>query len=179
MSAQNQNSTLKTEKPKMVELKTLLAWQSPARPFKKRDREYFTTIGAIVFLLAVILLFLKEWLLIAVMIALMFVAYILASVPPEEVEHKITTRGIMTGRRHYNWDDLAKFWFSERWKQAILHVETKLRFPGQLIILLGETDKEEIKKLLGKYLTFDQPEPTWMDNAAGWLAKKVPLEKTS
>ncbi len=179
MPAQKQSSTLKTEKPKMVELKTLLTWKSPARPFKKRDREYFTTIGAIVFLLAVILLFLKEWLLIAVIIALMFVAYILSSVPPEETEHKITTRGVFTGNRHYDWENLNKFWFSERWKQAILHVETKLRFPGQLTVLLGETDKEEIEKALSKYLTLEQPEPTWMDNAADWLAKKVPLEKTS
>jgi hypothetical protein len=179
MPVRKQPSTLKTKKPKMVELKTLLAWKSPARPFKRRDREYFTTIGAIVFLLAVILLFLKEWLLIAVIIALMFVAYILSSVPPEQIEHKVTTRGIFTGSRNYDWNDLSKFWFSERWKQPILHVETKMRFPGQLIILLGEAKKEEIKKVLDEYLSFEQPELTWMDNAADWLAKKVPLEKTS
>ncbi len=179
MSAQKESGTLKNKKAKMVELETLLAWKSPARPFKRRDRDYFTTIGAIVFLLAVILLFLKEWLLIAVIIALMFVAYILSSVPPEEVEHQITTRGVMTGNRNYDWEDLSKFWFSERWKQGILHVETKLRFPGQLIILLGGTSQEELKKTLGKYLTFDQPESTWMDNAANWLSKKVPLEKSS
>lgn len=179
MPAQKETSTLKTEKPKVVELKTLLSWKSPARPFKKRNREYFTTIGAIVFLLAVILLFLKEWLLIAVIIALMFVAYVLASIPPEEVEHKITTRGIVTGNRTYVWDDLSKFWFSQRWKQTILNVETKLRFPGQLLLLLGDTNKDKVKEILGKYLSFEQPETTWMDNAAEWLAKKVPLEKTS
>ncbi|HUS51879.1 MAG TPA: hypothetical protein VMX77_00230 [Candidatus Bathyarchaeia archaeon] len=179
MPAQEKNSTLKTEKPQRGELKTLLSWQSAARPFKKRDREYFTTIGAIVFLLAVILLFLKEWLLIAVIIALMFVAYILSSVPPEEVDHQVTTRGIKTGNRHYDWEDLGSFWFSERWKQAILHVGTKLRFPGQLLILLGSQDKEEIKNVLGKHLDFTEPEPTWMDNAAGWLSRKVPLEKSS
>lgn len=179
MPDQKETSTLKTEKPKVVELKTLLSWKSPARPFKKRDREYFTTIGAIVFLLAVILLFLKEWLLIAVIIALMFVAYVLASIPPEEVEHKITTRGIVTGNRTYAWDDLSKFWFSQRWKQTILNMETKLRFPGQLLLLLGDTNKDKVKEILGKYLSFEQPETTWMDNAAEWLAKKVPLEKTS
>src|SRR3989344_7077773 len=85
------------EPEKPVELKTLLKWEAAVRPFKKRDREYYTTIAAIVFLLAVILLFLKEWLLIAVMAALMFVAYVLATVPPESVEHELNTRGIVTG----------------------------------------------------------------------------------
>ena len=65
MTALFEKSTLKSKKiateiEKPVQLKTLLKWQAPIRPFKKRDREYYTTIAAIVFLLAVILLFLKE-----------------------------------------------------------------------------------------------------------------------
>ncbi|MBI3342641.1 hypothetical protein HY032_00610, partial [Candidatus Gottesmanbacteria bacterium] len=43
----------------------LLAWTSPSRLFKKRDREYFTNIGAIVFLLTIILVFAREFVLIA------------------------------------------------------------------------------------------------------------------
>src|SRR3989344_2790499 len=75
------------------EIKTLLNWRSPSRPFKKRSRDYFTTIAAIVFLIGVILLFIKEFLLIGVILALMFVSYVLATVPPEEVEHEISTEG--------------------------------------------------------------------------------------
>ena len=78
----------------------MLSWEATVRPFKKRDREYYSTIAAIVFLLAVILLFLKEWLLIAVMVALMFVAYVLATVVPEKTTHEINTRG--SGDRREN-----------------------------------------------------------------------------
>jgi len=178
--------TLKTEKVKTkpvkavkqpVELKSLLKWQAPVRPFKKRDREYYTTIAAIVFLLAVILLFLKEWLLIAVMVALMFVAYVLATVSPEKVGHEITTRGVVTGGKTYKWGDLERFWFSQKWKEVILHIETKLGFPRRLMMLLGETDEQKMKEILQKHVQYEVPEETFMDRSAKWLSEKVPLEK--
>jgi len=178
--------SLKTEKvekkpveevKKPVELKSLLKWQAAVRPFKKRDREYYTTIAAIVFLLAVILLFLKEWLLIAVMVALMFVAYVLATVPPEKVEHEITTRGVVTGGKTYKWGDLKGFWFSKKWKETILHIETKLSFPGRLMMLLGGADEKKIKEILQKQMEYEEPEETFMDRSAKWLQEKVPLEK--
>jgi len=186
MTALFKKRTLKTEKVEakpveevknLVELKSLLKWQAPVRPFKKRDREYYTTIAAIVFLLAVILLFLKEWLLIAVMVALMFVAYVLATVPPEKVEHEITTRGVVTGGKTYKWKDLRSFWFSKKWKEIILHVETKLNFPGRLMMLLGGVEEKRVKEILQKQMEYEVPEETFMDRSAKWLQKKVPLEK--
>src|SRR3989344_2709996 len=156
---------------------TLLTWKSPSRPFKKREKEFFTTIAAIVFLLAVILVFVKEFLLIGAIIALSFVAYVLATIPPEVVEHRISTLGIDSVNHFYKWEELVSFWFSERWSQPILMVQTKLRFPGRLVILFEEKDKEKIKTELSKYLNFkEKPEKNWMDDVAKWLGEKVPLE---
>jgi len=168
---------VETKVKKPVELRSLLKWQAAVRPFKKRDKDYYTTIAAIVFLLAVILLFLKEWLLIGVMVALMFVAYVLATVEPENVEHEITTIGIVTGNKTYKWEDLKGFWFGKKWKDVILNIDTKLSFPGRLMMLLGDKKQEEIKKILEKYIQFEIPEKTFMDRSAKWLSEKVPLEK--
>ena len=156
--------------------KVLLTWKAPARPFKRRDREYYTTIGAIVFLTAVILLFLREWLLIAVMVSLAFVAYVLASVEPGDVEHTLTNKGIRTGGKLYPWDELARFWFSQKWGQKMLAVEVKTGFPGRLLLLLGDEEKERIRKIMSKYLELERPAPAWGDKAARWLSDKVPLE---
>lgn len=183
----NETSTLKEEKPedqraqavRPEPLKTLLTWSAPERPFKKRSREYFTTIGAIVFLLAVILLFLKEWLLIAVMVALMFVSYIMSTVEPRKVEHEITNQGLVTGKRRYRWEELTRFWFSQKWGQKMLQVETFARFPGRLTMLLGETKEDEVKKILSDYLPLEEPEKTWIDNASEWLSRRIPLETSS
>lgn len=165
------------EPAKPIELKTLLTWTAPVRPFKKRDREYYTTIAAIVFLLAVILLFLKEWLLIAVMAALMFVAYVLATVPPESVEHELNTRGVLTGGKLYKWEDLVRFWFSKKWSDTILHLDTKLKFPGRLMLLLSQADEVKIKEIIAKHVQYEVPEKTFLDRSAAWLSAKIPLEK--
>ncbi len=157
-------------------LRDLLVWKAPARAFKKRNREYYTTIGAIAFLLIVILLFLKEWLLIGVIISLGFVSYVLASVPPQEEEHKITTRGVFTGGKRYDWNGLGRFWFTEKWGNKILNIETGLAFPRRLMLLLGSQKKKDIKNALEKYLVFEKPEKTIIDKASAWLQKKVPLE---
>lgn len=161
-------------KPKEPE-KDLLTWQAPTRPYKKRNKEYYTTIASIVFLVAVILLFLKEWLLIAVIISLAFVSYVLASVKPDMTEHKITTWGIVTGEKKYKWENLARFWFSEKFTHILLHIDTSLSFPRQLIMIV-DSHKNDIEKILAKYITSEKPEATFMDKAAGWLQEKVPLE---
>jgi hypothetical protein len=175
----NKNNNQKTPAPVTVvqePLKDLLVWRSPARPFKQRDREYYTTIAAIIFLLAVILLFLKEWLLIGVIISLGFVAYVLSTVPPEEVENKITTRGVVTGGKRYDWVYLGRFWFSEKWGTELLNIETRLAFPNRLIVLLGKTDKNKVKNVLEKYLLAEKPPKTYIDRAGEWITQKFPLE---
>lgn len=158
------------------EEKRLMVWKAPARPFKERNKEYYTTIGAIVILLSIILLFAREFLLVAVIISFAFVSYVLASVKPEEVEHEITTRGIRTGGKFFRWSALGRFWFSSKFGQKMLHIETGMAFPGLLLMLIHTQDEDRIKEMLKKYLLNETPEPTFLDNASSWLSKKVPLE---
>lgn len=157
-------------------MKELLAWKAPARPFKKREREYFSTSGAIVFLLSIILLFLKEWLLIGVIIALTFLSYVLASIEPEETEHKVTTRGVFTGKKLFEWPRLGRFWISEKWGHKVLYIEQFIGMPTQLLMLLGKQTEKNIKRVLEKYLIYEKPGKTVVDKASEWLAKKIPLE---
>lgn len=159
---------------------TLLEWISPSRPFKKKDRDYFTTIGAMVFLIVVILLFMKEWLLIGAILALTFMVYVLNTIPPENVTHKITNNGIISAGHTYVWTDLREFWFIIKNGHSLLVIQTKLKFPGRIILLLNELTEEKVKEALKPHLLYKEtPEKTWMDNAADWLGKKVPLEKIS
>jgi len=156
--------------------KILLQWKAPARPYKKRNREYFTTIGAIVFLLAVILLFLKEWLLIGAIIAFAFLAYVLASVPPETISYKITTRGIEVADKQYSWERLGRFWFTKKWGSKVLHID-HWGLPTQLLLVYTtKVNKQELRKHLDKFLYYQKPDKTPIDKAAEWLQKKVPLE---
>lgn len=178
-NAPPQDQTIPTPAPVTImkpPLKDLLVWKSPARPFKPRDREFYTTAGSIIFLVCVILLFIKEFLLIMVLMALAFLVYILSTVKPEEVDHKITTRGIVTVQKAYPWEQLGRFWFETKFHDQVLMIENFVGLPTRLMLLIHEPDKKQIEALLKQYLIKEKPEKTQIEKAAEWLQKKVPLE---
>ncbi len=155
---------------------TLLAWNAPSRLFKKRDREYFVNIGAIVFLLSIILVFAREFVLIAAVLSIVFLIYVLSTVPPEEVSHRVTNLGIESAGHFYRWEELADFWLEEQWGQYMMVLRPYLS--PRMIILLGDQNNEKVRELVAKHIPFrSEPEKTWVDNAASWLTKKIPLEK--
>lgn len=158
-------------------LKTYLTWTAPARPFRKKDRSYYTTIAIIVALLILISLLAHEILLVGVLLALGFVAYVLAFIPPEEVEYKLSSQGITIGDRFYFWMELDSFWFSEKEGQKVLNILTNLRYPGQLLIVLGSEDEEKVKGIIAKYLPYHEIAPkSLMESWAASLQKHFPLE---
>jgi len=153
-----------------------LEWRSPSRLFKRRDKEYFTNIGAIVFLLTIILVFAREFVLIAAVLSIVFLIYVLSTVPPEEIDHRITNLGIESGGHFYRWEELADFWYEEQWGQTMLILRPY--FTARVIILLGNQDPGRVREFVAKHIPFrQQPEKGFVDNAASWLSKKIPLEK--
>lgn len=174
-------STLKTQKDLPLEvlpvreIRTLLTWKAPSRPFKKQDKEFWRTVLTIIFLLSVILLFFKEWFLIATIIALAFLYYVLSTVSPEEVEYRLTNQGIRIGEVNYPWEILYRFWFSKKWEQKILNVEGQVGLGGRLMLMIGKQDPEQVKKVIDKYLVHEEAPLTFFDTASGWLSKKLQI----
>lgn len=160
----------------LEEERTLHQWKAPARTFRKRSNEYFTTIGAIVLLVCIILLFIREFLLMMVVIAFSFLAYVLASVEPDDVEVSITSRGFRVDGKFYRWDVLGRYWFSKDADKDLLTVETFLNFPRQLIFVIDKKDQNKIRDLLSPYVLHEKPEDSFVDKASSWLKEKMPLE---
>lgn len=181
MPLTKRKTTQQTQSPDPVTivqepLKDLFVWQALARPYKRRNKEWYSTIAAIIFLLAVILIFLQEWALIGVIVSIGFLSYVLSSVPPEKVESKITTRGMFAGGRRFDWTLLYRFWFSEKWGSSLLNIETRLGFPRRLMFVINKPDQHKIKKILEKYLILEKPQNQFVDRAGNWLQRKFPLE---
>lgn len=156
----------------------LLSWKSPSHPFKKRNALFYQTVAAITFLLVVIVFFLNEFMLIGVILSIAFVVYVISTVPPIEVEHKITPLGFDNAGRVYRWIELSSFWFEEKWGYRMLVIHTRLPFPGQVRAVLNDNiPPEKVKELVGKYLQYmNKPIKSWADNVSDWLGKKIPLD---
>lgn len=155
-------------------VKELFSWVAPERVFVARDKKWFGNVAILGLLLMVITLFLRDFLLMGVILAVLFVLYILATVPPEKVEHKITTQGLISHNHSYIWDELADFWFSEKYGQELLKIETYLRFPGELDLVIARDDKDRIRELLARYIPFREiASKSWIEKSSEWFTKKL------
>ncbi len=161
--------------PKPLPEETILDWYAPSRPFKKRTRQYYSTVAIIVILISMILFFAGQFLPIAVVISVAFLAYVLSVVPPGMVKHALTTFGIRVEGTLYYWDEMGRFWMTQKYGQPLLHIEV-MRFPGRITLLLGDISEADMTEILSEVLLNQKPEPTFYDKAADWIQEKIPLE---
>ncbi len=160
-----------------AEAKSIISWKSPVRVFKARSRKYFVKVAlyGLVFILAAIAF--SEFYLVGVILALVFVVFVLALAAPETIEHKITNMGITSGGKAFLWEELDSFWFDKRGDDRLLVVQTKLRFPGRLILLLTNVSDRTLLELLEKHIHFHHgPVHTLFDKWAIWLQQRISLE---
>lgn len=175
----SQNLNVETEQvtPVHEPVKTLLEWEAPSRPYKKRHASYYRTVAIIVVLVILVALFMREFILIGVILSFSFVIYVLGFVPPEDVRYKISTQGITIGDHFYFWGDLESFWFSQKDGFNLLNVLTHLRFPGLLIIMLDDQSPDEVRDILSKYLPYHEIAPqNFMDRWGDRIQRYFPLE---
>ena len=163
------------DRPDLNEI--LLSWKSPSHPFKKRNITFYQTVAACTFLLVVIVFLLHEWMLIGVILSIAFVVYVISTVPPVEVEHKVTPLGFENAGRLFHWIELYSFWFEEKWGYKILVISTRLAFPAQVRVVLTEASEEKVKEIVGRYLLcLEKPPKSWVDDFSVWLNNKIPFE---
>lgn len=166
-------------KPKIPrEEKVLLEWDALSRPFKQRDRRYFTSIAVIAIFLVLIFLFMREFLLVATILAVAFVYYTLNTVAPEETHHKITTHGVNVSGQLFPWEELKEFWLTEKLGSDVINIDTKKTFPARIFVLAGKGDKDTIVKVLSEHLPFQEtPKETLFDKVAEKMEGKISLER--
>lgn len=160
---------------KPIKEEVLLQWTAPSRPFKKHNRQFYSTIGVIAGLIALILFFAGQVLPVAVVVAVVFLTYVMNSIEPGDVVHKFTTYGIRVEDELYYWEELGRFWIKEKFDQPVLYIEVG-RFPSRLTILLGKISKEDMTLILDEVLLNQEPPPTSYEKAAKWLHEKVPID---
>lgn len=162
-------------------VRTLITWKAVSRPFRKKDRSYYTTTAILVILISLILFLAGERLLVGVIFALGFLVYVLSFVSPDDAEYRISTQGVTIGEHFYHWEGLDSFWFSQKDGHTTLNILTRVRFPGMLILVLNDTvDIEELKSVCAKYLPFHEIVPkSLIDKWADALQKHFPLENSN
>lgn len=156
---------------------TLIEWKGPSRPHRQTGMQAFTVPTIIAVLIGLILLVAGEWMLIAVVAAVVFAYYTWTMVPSEEVNYAITSRGVRVAGKIYEWPELTRWWVEDKWGQKILVFEAPGGGTlGRVIMPLGGVTEEKIDEVMGKVLLNEKPADTALDKAGKWLGEKFPLE---
>jgi hypothetical protein len=154
----------------------LLTWIAPARPFKRRDRQFYTTIFAIAGIISLILFLAEGIMPVILIVALVFLYYILSTVPPENVEYKITSKGVKIAGKLTEWQAMSRFWFGERSGSEILIFETFL-MPGRIEVMINPEIKDSLKHEISAYIPFEEIPASGLDKVTNWVSKKLPGNK--
>ncbi|MEK7528110.1 MAG: hypothetical protein AAB574_03805 [Patescibacteria group bacterium] len=160
----------------LKEERVLFEWMAPERAFQRRDRDFWITAIAILVLVAVILIFIKEFFLIIALGSILFLFYVLSTVPPENIKNKLTNRGVYFGEARYEWMVLRRFWFKKSLSSQLLAIETNLRFPRQIMLVINSEDQEKIKEIVVKRIPMLEESPTFVDRLTKRVAQFLPLE---
>jgi len=160
------------------EVRTILEWSAPGRPFRKRGRQYYLTSLLIMVLVEIILFLFSQYMLMLVALSFIFVAFTLVTVAPSNFKYRISSEGITVEDHFFLWQELYDFYFKKREGIDVIHVRTHSFIPGELTLTLGNMDRDHIKSALLPYLPYRELiKPTFMDKSADWLSKNFPLEK--
>lgn len=160
------------------DVKAVLSWSAPTRPYRKRQKPYFVNLLLIMFTLLVILFLFSQYLLMLVVASLAFVAFALAVTPPTENHYRISTEGVAIEDHYYLWQELYDFYFRRRNGIDTLHIRTKDLLPGELIMLLGDIPRDKMRNAIIPFLPYREVvRNSFTDKAGEWLARTFPLDE--
>lgn len=153
---------------------TVTRTQAPIKSAPKINRS-FVIIGAVI---ALLLVAMKEFMLIAVVASIIFMRYVLSATPARSVRHTISNHGIDYSGQFYGWNALTKFFIKSIDGTDMLCVDTVDRLPGRLYLLLRSGDREKVKEIVGRYLTFLEEEPkTFADRIYDSATSRISTDK--
>lgn len=151
----------------------IITWVAPSRPFQRRDRQFYVTIFAIGGIVSLVLFLAEGIMPVLLIIALIFLYYVLSTVEPEKVEYKITSKGIKFADKRTEWQFLNRFWFSKRFGSDLLVIET-FQIPGRIEIVINPEIKESLKREISAYIPFEEAQNSGFDRVTNWFSSKLP-----
>lgn len=156
--------------------KVLYQWSALARPFKRRSREFYVSVMAILSIIGLILFLAEGAMPVILLASLFFLFYILNTVEPPMAKYSITSKGIKIEDNLTPWNSMKRFWIAKNGQYNVLIVET-VSLTGRMEYVVQEADIPAIKKLLSDYIPEEEALPTAYDKASKWFSSQVPQDK--
>lgn len=158
------------------DIKTLMAWSAPGRPFRRKSKDFYLSVILITGFIEIMLFLFSQYMAMLAVAALAFLSMVLSSIPPKNFHYKITTEGIKIEDYFYIWRELYDFYFKRIDGVDTLMIRSQDVIPGILRIQLGDVSADHVRKILIHYLPFREVvRQTFVEKVADWLGRTFPL----
>lgn len=153
-------------------LHTIYKWSAPERVFEIKDRRWYVTVAAISMIIIVYSALTGNYLLIFTVIALILLVYAINSIPPKDVTHEITNKGVHIFESLILWSQIDAFWLTKRGDNLMLHLEVLDKgssFVRRVIILVGNGNAKKIITYLVQHIDYLSPEEIGLNIVSKYL----------
>lgn len=161
-----------------IQKKLIIEWQANDRPYKPLNREMFSTVVAGTVLLGIILFVIEGpvsgTFVVMFLASVIFLWYVMGTVPPQMTVYRMLTWGIEVGNKLYPFEMMTRFWVEGQDKNRMLVVELVVGFPRHLRVMIDSEETEEVlREVLEEIIIEDQPKPNWLDKVSTWFEKQI------
>lgn len=174
---ESENSTLNNEPQAVVVRREterdLVTWTAPARPFKRYGRKFYVTVFSIVGIISIILFIAEGAMPVVLLISLIFLFYVLSTVPPENIEYIITNKGVKIAGKETSWQNIVRFCFMTKSGGEVLVFDI-ISLPGRMELVITPEIKESLRKEISAYVPYEEIQPSTLDKVVNWIVKKLP-----
>lgn len=162
------------------ELETIYEWDAPERVFSAKNKGWFSSIGIVALAFIALSAATNNFVLIFAIISLVLVLYTLYTIPPNNIKHQITNKGLYSTNHLYLWKNILTFWITERGGDKLMHLEYKGRasdtYYRRMVILIGKGNLKTIVAYLVQYVDYLGPSEIDQGILTRWAeGKYVPI----
>lgn len=148
----------------------LISWHAYARPFKRLSKQFYIKFFSIAGTVSLVVFLAEGIMPVLLIISLVFLYYVLTTVQPDEIEYKITSKGIRVDGKITEWQFLNRYWFSNRFGNEILIFETSF-LPGRIEMVINSELKESLKKEISAYIPYEEVPISVFDHLINWFSE--------
>lgn len=150
----------------------LVTWTAPSRLFRRYGRKAYVSIFSIVGIIGIVIFIAEGLMPVILLIALIFLFYVLSTVPPENIEYRVTNRGVRVAGKETPWQNIESFYFASKTGGEVLVFDTTI-FPGKMELVMNTEIKETLRREISAYISYEEKPPSVFDKLIGWFSKKL------
>lgn len=147
-----------------------IKWRAPEYRYYRKSNDWYWTLGIITIGFAISAILVKNFLFGLLILIGGFSLALYGARKPDIISFSIDSKGITIGKNLYPYENLKSFWIAyDPPRKKELLIESQKTFMPQISIMLGDSNPEQIREYLLKYLKEEKKEESLITTVAGIL----------